>query len=254
MGIESILVLMLVVGDQQPAIPEADISKLLGSGRTDLVFKMGGERNAIFYKKHSLPIDSLHNNGACEYRESEDSILYSGPAPWAWKMSGPNYGSLAAPSVLVRFDETSAFKPQVFGGPGSWGEGALLRFENGEFILVGEAQEFAQKTYGLKPGQKFLGLIGNNVLFWDQKFPRRVFFFDRYKYQNIFSWFFDSQKLGAKSFILKHVIAAYTLPSIDEAWLQTSWQNGKNVPMWLRWERVKFSNAKPWNLEGKALP
>lgn len=254
MGIGSIAVVLMMAGTQDTAIQKTNISALLGSGRTDLVFKMSGERNVVFYKKPNLPIDRLHDNGACEYQESEDQILYSGPAPWAWKMSGANYGTLAAPSVLVRFDETSAFKPQVFGGPGTWGEGALLRFENGAFTLVGEAQEHAQNIYGLKPGQRFLGLIGNNVTYWDSKFPCRVFFFDRKNRENIFSWLFDSQKLGMKKFSMKHAMAAYSLPSANEAWIQTSWQHGKNVPMWLRWERVKFSEAKPWTIDRKPLP
>ena len=240
------VMMALMLGVSGSEIPKQDIGALLGSGRTDLVYKMGGTRKAILYIKKNLPIERLHDNGACEFNETEDTLVFVEEAPWAWKISHLAYGSLAAPSVLVRFDETSAFEPWTFKG-----EGALLRFKNGQIVLAGNAQLAARERYGLKEGQRFLGLVGSHVLYYDAAYPTHLFCFDNLGSRKVNYWVFPDKRVNLQKFTLKMVVAAYTLPSPDEAWLETYWQHKDQVPMRMEWQRLKFSEAKPWVQECK---
>jgi len=67
---------------------------------------------------------------------------------------------------LFSFDDHSAFA-----------DSTVFRVENGHLrIYQGKKQEWAQKQYGLKVDEIFLGAFGGNTFFWKENQPQYVFY------------------------------------------------------------------------------
>ena len=114
------LTMAMIFGQNPAPKPKVDIDALLGSGRTDLVFKMGGKRKAILFQKKKLALSGLHNELETEFNKNEDTILYFGDFPGAWEMSNYEIGCIGPPmsqSVLTITQHSSQPNTRNSTGP-----------------------------------------------------------------------------------------------------------------------------------------
>ena len=222
-----------VVGTVFAQTPQADIAKLLASGRSDL-WVFGVERDAITgsvsveLRSWRVPTNLW---GATAAVSAPSEILYSErPKDWDWangpgrQLRGDFYYHLS------KYDDHSAFSAdwgtrKLADGTDS-NEGSILRYESGHLKLIPNALKQARLDFDLNEHQNFLGMVGGKVFYFDSSHGDRVFFFEKTRPTEKFevivpigSWWSQTWKLdsveqvfddGSKDSVLAFVWAKNT--------------------------------------------
>lgn len=175
-----------LVGTMVAQAPQADIAKLLASGRGDLwVFGADRDTNtgsvSVELRSWKVPAKSWGATGAIS---APSELLYSErPKDWDWanrparQLHGDFYYHLS------KYDDRSAFSSD-------WGtrkredgtysnEGSILRFEGGHLKLIANGLKQARHDYDLNEHQNFLGMVGEKIFYFDLSHGDRIFFFEK---------------------------------------------------------------------------
>lgn len=166
--------------------PQADVAKLLGSGRSDLwVFGVAQDPTtgsvAVELRSWKVPVTFWGATGAVA---SPIELLYSErPSDWDWANRPARQLHGDFKYHLSKYDDRSAFSADWGMGTHKDGtyfnEGAILRYEGGRLKLIANGLKQARLDYGLHEAQDFLGIVGNKVFYFDSTKGDRIFFFEK---------------------------------------------------------------------------
>jgi hypothetical protein len=175
----------LMVGSMFAQAPQVDVAKILGSGRSDLwVFGIDRDpiNGSVLVELRSWKVPPEYWAATGDISAPGSTLYSERPKAWDWsnRPARQLHGSLYY--QLSKYDDNSAFSSGWGVKTGADGlyseEGAILRYEGGQLKLVSDGLKQARLDYGLSKIQKFMGMVGSRVFYFDTTQSDRIFFFD----------------------------------------------------------------------------
>ena len=114
-------------------------------------------------------------------------------------------------------------------------------------MTVAEAQPEAQRVYGLNPTQRFIGLVGDRVMYWNPVLPSGVEFFDKGQPEKRYRIDIPNNRemWMVRDWHVEDVESAYPGEKPGEIWLEVYWQPKGYTESRIAMRKVEVKDAKP---------